>query len=329
MADGMPLAEIAIDVLLVRTLLRRQAPHLASLPIRLMGEGWDNLLFRTGDQWLVRIPRRAAAVPLLVNEQRVLSHLAERLPVTTPAAVILGQPCAEFPWPWSVTPYIEGKTLDVSPLNRRGVTEWVDFLLALHRPVDYSTEPAPPVNAHRGVALSRRVEGLEARIRQLREFGMEIDKALLVLWDTALATAPARRTVWLHGDPHPRNAIGTAGRLQAVIDWGDVTAGDPASDLASLWMVGHNAENRRDALARYFTLQQGGFSGREIDELCLRAMGWALVYGCTHLAAGLVDHPAHAAIGRSTLHNLRQDLDVRLIAGRSDPRLATPGRVNG
>jgi hypothetical protein len=44
-------------------------------------------------------------------------------------------------------------------------------------------------------------------------------------------------------------------------------------------------------------------------------MGWALVYGCTHLAAGLVDHPAHAAIGWSTLRTLQQDIGERLEHG--------------
>lgn len=313
MADGTPPAEITIDEPLVRALLLHQAPQLATLPLRRLDEGWDNVLFRAGDQWLVRIPRRAAAVPLLMNEQRILAHLAARLPVAIPAAVVIGVPSAEFPWPWSVTRYIEGATLDQSPLNRRGVIQWVDFLLALHHPVDRSREPPPPANDHRGVALSGRSSGLEARIRQLRGFGVELDPALLALRDMALATAPTSRAVWLHGDPHPRNALGRAGRLESVIDWGDVTAGDPASDLASLWMVGHNPENRRDALARYFNLQQGGFSRRELDELCLRSMGWALVYGCTHLAAGLVDHPAHAGIGRSTLRNLRQDLGARRV----------------
>jgi aminoglycoside phosphotransferase (APT) family kinase protein len=36
---------------------------------------------------------------------------------------------------------------------------------------------------------------------------------------------------------HPRNILVDRGRLSAVIDWGDVTRGDPATDLAAIWML--------------------------------------------------------------------------------------------
>jgi aminoglycoside phosphotransferase (APT) family kinase protein len=41
----------------------------------------------------------------------------------------------------------------------------------------------------------------------------------------------------LHGDLHPANLLLRDGRLAAVLDFGDVTAGDPATDLATAWLT--------------------------------------------------------------------------------------------
>jgi aminoglycoside phosphotransferase (APT) family kinase protein len=43
--------------------------------------------------------------------------------------------------------------------------------------------------------------------------------------------------IWLHGDLHPFNLVVNQGRLSAVIDFGDLCAGDPATDLAVAWML--------------------------------------------------------------------------------------------
>jgi aminoglycoside phosphotransferase (APT) family kinase protein len=40
--------------------------------------------------------------------------------------------------------------------------------------------------------------------------------------------------VWLDGDLHPGNMLVIGGRLSGVIDFGDLTSGDPATDLALL-----------------------------------------------------------------------------------------------
>lgn len=98
----MPAAEIDIDADLVRALLDDQHPDLAGEPIRLVANGWDNVLFRLGEELVVRLPRRALAVPLVLHEQRWLPQLAPRLPLPIPAPVRVGLPGTGFPWPWEV-----------------------------------------------------------------------------------------------------------------------------------------------------------------------------------------------------------------------------------
>ena len=43
---------------LVRRLLAGQHPDLADLEVRFLANGWDNAIFRVGDELLARLPRR-------------------------------------------------------------------------------------------------------------------------------------------------------------------------------------------------------------------------------------------------------------------------------
>ena len=58
-----PGAEIDVDEALVRSLLAEQHPDLARLSVVKVDAGWDNTLWRLGDELLVRLPRRAVAAP--------------------------------------------------------------------------------------------------------------------------------------------------------------------------------------------------------------------------------------------------------------------------
>ena len=64
-----PPAEVSIGSCLVGALLREQHADLASLALIDAGEGWDNRLFRLGENLAVRMPRRAASVALIEQEQ--------------------------------------------------------------------------------------------------------------------------------------------------------------------------------------------------------------------------------------------------------------------
>jgi len=84
------------------------------------------------------------------------------------------------------------------------------------------------------------------------------------------------------------------GRLAAVPDWGDMTAGDPAIDLAAAWMLFPVR-----AQANLWTTY-GAISASTMD----RAKGWAVFFGLTLLEAGLADDGPFEAIGRATLARL-------------------------
>jgi aminoglycoside phosphotransferase (APT) family kinase protein len=308
--EGTPPAEILVDSALVRRLIGRQAPAWSSHAIEPFQIGWDNAMFRLGDQHLVRMPRRQSADALLRHEQRILPFLQARLNTPIPTPVIIGKPDADFPWHWSVLPFFPATTANQSPLDQRGAMQWAEFMASLHRPYLEGVDPAAPANPFRGVDINSRRSSLEERVTQLHRLNEPVPNALLDTWQTALAQPPSSLRVWLHGDPHSRNVLSRSGSLAAVIDWGDITTGDPASDLGSFWMLIHDRIVRTESIARYLAMIRFSLTPAESSALLLRARGWAVLYGAMLLATGLVDHPEHAAMGRATFRNLlEQDQD--------------------
>ncbi len=84
---GKPTAEIDLSIDLVSELILSQHPDLAELPIAELASGWDNSMFRLGDNMAIRLPRRSAAAQLLVHEQRWLPVLQRQLPLPVPAPI--------------------------------------------------------------------------------------------------------------------------------------------------------------------------------------------------------------------------------------------------
>lgn len=172
-----PEAEIDVSIALVRGLLRAQHPDISHLPITAAASGWDNALFRLGDAIAVRLPRRAAAAPLLENEQRWLPLLQARLPLPVPTPIRVGMPQKPYPWRWSVTPWIAGETADRSLPERDQAQIFAAFLEALHTPAPADA----PRNPSRGIPLAQRQATLTRCVAALTERGRTTDERLLQL----------------------------------------------------------------------------------------------------------------------------------------------------
>ncbi|WP_243225250.1 aminoglycoside phosphotransferase family protein [Microbacterium sp. CIAB417] len=292
MADS-PAAERSLGEDQVRTLLLSAAPELAARPLVLVAEGWDNAIWRLGDDLAVRIPRRELAVSLILHEQRVLPVIARRLAalgIRTPVPLVAGTPGDAFPWPWSVVPWIEGTAAMSRPRahNGRWAPQLATALVALHRPAG---EDAPQ-NPFRGVPLSARDGAIRPRLEQFADL-----PALREAWDAGLAAPAAAERVWIHGDLHPGNILVDDGDLAALIDFGDVTAGDPAYDLASAWLVFD-----RDGRRRF----QEATDGRYDQATWTRARAWAAFLALVFLTLS-DDRPDHRAIGEETVAELSAD----------------------
>ena len=257
-----PAADVQIDVPLVRRLLQQQAPHLASLPLDIAAEGWDNVMVRAGDDLVVRLPRRELAAGLVVNETTWAPRLAPGLPLPIPIPRFVGRPGCGYPYPWAVTDWLPGTTADAFSARERDAyaPQLARFLAAFHRPAsmllsmpDDASPPsvaaspaAPPSNPVRGVPVAA---SSQLWWRRLVEAQPLLAPGVFTVLERMIHTAEDapdwdREPVWVHGDPHLLNVLAEAAptpsgmgeeraaRLTGIVDLGDVTVGDPASDLA-------------------------------------------------------------------------------------------------
>jgi len=289
--NGTPAAEHVIDEALVSRLLAEQHPDLASLPLSKADAGWDNELFRLGDRLAVRLPRRALAARLIEHEQRWLPIIAPALPLPVPAPYRKGMPSHGYPWCWSVVPWLDGVGADTCEPDPAQAQELGKFLSELHVPAPADA----PTNPFRGVPLKERATSVMGAMERLASRTELIPKRIRETWNEALSAPVATQRVWVHGDLHPRNVLVRDGVISGVIDWGDVNAGDAATDLASSWML-FECPSARDALAAAY--------GKGDPAAWARAKGWAVLFGIMFLETGLVDHPRHAEIGARILRRV-------------------------
>jgi aminoglycoside phosphotransferase (APT) family kinase protein len=292
--SGTPDAEVTIDEALIRALLAEQHPDIAPLPLDIWASGWDNIMARLGNDLIVRLPRRQVAVTLIEHEQRYLSVL-QPLPIAVPEPVRLGKPGCGYPWPWSIVPWVEGEAADLAPPSSDEAPRFAAFLKALHRPAPANGDA--PANPVRGCPLADKTEGLMPRLDQLASETDAITPKILNIWQAALAAPSATEPVWLHGDLHARNVVVHQGQISAIIDWGDICTGDPATDLMSIWALFADRDTRSAALDAY-----GASSA-----LIARARGWALFMAAILLDTGRVDNARHAKMGRDMFARLAAD----------------------
>ncbi|BCL37952.1 aminoglycoside phosphotransferase family protein [Nostoc sp. MS1] len=291
---GTPVSEIEIDTNLVYSLLSDQHPDLAHLTIRLVDTGWDNVMFRLGDRLSVRLPRRTIAAKLIENEQSWLPLLANQLTLPVPNPYRIGKPANDYPWQWSIVPWISGVAADQAEPHANQAKIFASFLRSLHIPAPANA----PLNTVRGVPLRQRQAAVEERMQRLQRKTNLITQKVIDTWNTALNAPIDVEPKWLHGDLHPRNILVENGVITGIIDWGDITSGDIATDLASIWMLFSERNTREQVLAEYANISE---ATRQ------RALGWAILFGVMLLDTGLIDHPRHAVMGKKILHRIPED----------------------
>lgn len=292
--QGTPSAEIEIDVALVRALLHAQHPDLADLPLQVVDMGWDNVMLRLGDDLAVRMPRRTPAASLIEHEQRWLPALAGRLPLPIPAPLRIGLPGAGYPWRWSILPWLPGIASDLSPPHSDQGPALAEFLRTLHIPAPADV----PDNPFRGVPLHQRWPIVAERFERVARLTDCLPPKVQALWEQALSAPVATSFTWLHGDLHSRNVLVHDSRICAVIDWGDMTQGDPATDLAAIWNLLPDPAARAEAIQAYGPVPEATWQ---------RARGWAILFGIMLLDSGMVNDPRLAAAGEATLRRLAAD----------------------
>lgn len=294
-ARDKPAAEIDIDGELVVALLEEQHEDLSAQTVTPVASGWDNAIFRLGDELAVRLPRRQIAVAGTLLEQRWLPEIAQMVSLSVPDAVRIGRPSSTYPWPWTVVPWFDGSTAGSELLadQERFADDLGTFFLELH----VEAPPELESSSIRGCKLALRDDSVR---RTVAELGASIDAATAIaIWDHALEVPGwTADPVWVHGDVHPLNLIlDKQSNLSAVIDFGDLNAGDPATDLAIAWTA-------FDAAGRKRFRRACRAARNPVDEATwIRARAWALNFALLYLNNS-ADVPELRAIGRRALAHI-------------------------
>ena len=285
MHDG----EIVSDVGLLHRLLEEQFPELAGRPIAAVrSTGTMHAIFRIGDGLCARLPRLADAAPELATERRWLPKLAPQLPLGIPVPVGDGRPSDEYPLPWAIYEWIEGKPYDETLIadEDQSASALAQFVLQL-RQIAPETEVQ---RAGRSPLLK-----LDADTRKAIEAGGDdLDRdAAGAAWLRALdAPVWAGTPVWIHADLLRPNLLVHEGRLAAVIDFGSSGVGDPACDLVIAWTLLHGES--RDAFRAALGVDARTWS---------RGRGWALWKALIML----VGDPAADAVSRLVITRVLAD----------------------
>ena len=288
-----PAAEVVIDEGLVRSLIESQYPQFAHLPCFLVGEGFDNALWRLGRDLVVRIPRREIAVELIEHELRWLPTVAGHVTLQTPLPHLAGHATKRFAWPWLIARWIDGIPGDEVSLGDRGspAVALATFLREIH----VTAPKDAPTNPFRGGPLEERSSTFETRVLDVSEV---IDvPATRALWSHCLSAEPWNGApLWLHGDLHPGNTLYRDHTLVGIVDFGDLCAGDPATDLASGLMT-----LPFEMLDEFFSAY-GPLDGATM----WRTVGWATHFGVLMASLGLLSRPSYLAVGQLSLDNARR-----------------------
>jgi aminoglycoside phosphotransferase (APT) family kinase protein len=288
MHDG----EAEIDAALVRRLVSAQFPQLASLAVgEFSSTGTVNAIYRLGDQLYVRLPRVPRYTRALEREWRWLPELAPRLTLRIPEPVSRGQPAAEYPFTWAIYRWIDGHPyagqLDDERQAARDLARFVTELRRIPAPAD------APAGGRRPLAE------LDAATRtSITAAGDAVDgPAALAAWERALQAPPwAGQPRWIHSDLLRPNLLVDGGRLRAVIDFGSVGVGDPATDVIPAWAV--FGRSGRQAFRAALDVD---------DATWTRARGIALHQAAALIPYYSVSNPAFAELGRRTVAEVIAD----------------------
>ena len=227
--------------------LHENFPDLPITQLEYLSEGWDSVACRINQELIFRFPKRAEVVESLQREIALLPQLAPTLPLPIPQFQYIGQPSETFPFSFVGYKALPGVMQAEWPEEVRQAEWWKphfgNFLTALHSfPVekaraagirDYGPFIEPAATWH---------ETLEDFYSAVRE---EIYPLLAVAQQDDLADYFEDfldneeyfqfQPVLVHADLWDDHVLyDSATKQLGIIDFGDMSIGDPALDVSEL-----------------------------------------------------------------------------------------------
>jgi aminoglycoside phosphotransferase (APT) family kinase protein len=224
------------DEVAIRRALSVSLPDLLPERIEPIGTGWAFWAFRAGD-FVLRFPRDPEFAESLTAEAAVLRELAPVLPL--PVAVIEVHAAGPNDLPFTSHRFVAGISVKdlPRPLAANSGAVLGGFLRAMHSfPVHRAVTLGLEYTSAEDYRESRR-RLLEDQIRP-KVFPLVTPAVALHVMQTfrAFMADPSNfawQPVVSHHDIDDWNTLADpeTGELSGVVDWGDITIGDPASDF--------------------------------------------------------------------------------------------------
>jgi aminoglycoside phosphotransferase (APT) family kinase protein len=263
--------EAPLDVDAAAAIIAADLPEFRGAAIERLGDGWDFKLFLVGGRWAFRFPKRRQCARQLEREITLLATLAASWPggVDFPRYRYHVERPQRFAWPYAAYHLLPGTPLIDCGYDRAAPaaigSELGRFLRQLNehpplpRPRHYRDQIAADLKS-----LRSELDAVAAALpAHLVEAGRHLLARPLAPEDHAVAFG--------HGDLGVEHVLVDAGRIMAVIDWGDAGWGHPIADLVGLWAWGGDA-----AVAAALTTWQRVFSHRDWARLRQRGAAYAI-----------------------------------------------------
>lgn len=279
-----------------------QFPDVQPRVVSYLGEGYDSTAFDVDDRWVFRFPKREDVEQQLLLEIRLLPVLAVRSPLPLPAFSRLGRPTTTFPRHFGGYPKLRGAPANTVAAGVTPFSEWGPilgrFLSWLHAyPADEVSELGVPVQHARELLEEIRSDA----IGDFDNIARVAPSAPLAEWHRFILEAegvtaePSMPASLVHADLSAEHVLCdmTSRAITGVIDWSDVSIGDPAIDLAGLYHWGGQAFV--DIALRHY--------GHAMDAATLsRARYFAACRGVGDVTFGLLMHrPEYVEAGIAAL----------------------------
>ncbi len=262
--DDLPPSEAVLH-----RLLREQAPDWAGLPIRpVVSSGTDNALFRIGDRTVLRLPRRASAVPLLAKELDWLPRL-RGLPLAVPRLRLRGRVDLGLPCEFGLFDWMEGRIASPDAIAdpAAAARALAGFLQSLQSIPSEGAPLAGERNSRRGVPLAELSDRTHPAIEAVAD---EIDAPRAhILWERACCERYMGPSVWLHGDLKADNLLARDGVLAGRHRLGPFGGGRSSGRLCQCMVLGRSIRSR-DVSRRLRVERERLAPGQGLGALCRR-----------------------------------------------------------
>ncbi len=234
-----------MDIDAYTMLIEENFPQIAMRTVRPSTKGWDSFVLEVNDELIFRFPMRDDVIEPLQRESRLLPVLERTLSTPIPHFEYMGRGNAEYPYTFVGYHKIGGIALDDPRITPKQLLALVPalatFLDELHsfpvaQAIQLGVQEHTPtlwreIYQERYIDLQKRVFPLlDAKLRMKSE----------LLWEDFLnnKTLFTFQPKLVHRDLSGEHIFCEQDVLSRVIDWSDVTIGDPAIDFVGLHWIG-------------------------------------------------------------------------------------------